>query len=466
MPDSSVNVDVAIIGAGTAGLTALREVKRAGKSFVLIDRGPLGTTCARVGCMPSKAALHAGSIWQGHASMRSSGRAAGVSPDTLWDDARKMRDMLAAGAAKRTVSAAGDRLMMGHARFVSADSVEVDGKRVTASAFVVAAGSRPVVPPSFDEIRDRLFTTDSLFERGTLPRSIGIVGMGAIGVEIGLALSRLGVHVIGGDLKDTLAGITDPEIGVRALDQFRKEMTIWLGQPIKVGRQDSLVTISNGTQTWPVEWLLAAIGRRPSVGELDLPQAGVQLDQNGLPQIDPDTMRAGNSSLYFAGDISPDRPLMHEAADEGAIAGWNAAHHDSPVAFRRRVPLAIVFSDPDIASVGTSFDQLDPDQTVIGSASGESNGRARIMGAEHSFIRIYAAKGDGRLLGASILGTRGEHLAHLLAWAIQRGETAESLLEMPFYHPTIEEVVQSALFDIVKKQTTTRAGITGLRAIE
>lgn len=461
-----MRVDVAIIGAGTAGGNALKEVKSAGKSFVLIDHGPLGTTCARVGCMPSKAVLHAGAIWQGHAGAAAC--EAEIRPDALWSAAIRTRDALAGGAASRTAAAAGEHLLMGRARFVAPDTVEVDGRRVTANAFVIATGSKPVLPAFLQDVQERVLTTDALFELEALPRSVGILGLGAIGLEIGLALSRLGVRVVAGDVKSQLAGIADPEVGARAAAHFGKagNLTMWPGRPVTVSRAPGGVSISNGEATEQVEWVLAALGRKPALEALRLDLAGIDLDDKGMPTVDPHTMRAGQSALYFAGDAVGDRALLHEAADEGAIAGWNAARHGAGMRFQRRVPLSIVFSDPDIAAVGKAFGQLDLGRTIIGSSLGQANGRARVMGAEHNLVRIYADRANGTLLGASIFATRGEHVAHLLAWAIQRGETAESLLEMPFYHPTIEEMVQSALADIVKQQAIARKSPVGLRALD
>lgn len=469
MRNTDIDVDVVIIGAGTAGLNALKEVKRAGKTHVLIDHGPLGTSCARVGCMPSKAALHAGGLWQGHAFI-----GAGVrqmldvtGPDDLWRAARSTRDALASGAATRTVAAAGDSLLIGQARFIAPDAVTVNGRTVRANAFVIATGSSPIVPAFLRDLQERVLTTDSLFELETLPRAVGILGMGAIGLEIGLALSRLGVRIVAGDLKSMPAGIADPEIGARAIQHFAhaKDLTMWLGQPIEVNRTAGGISMSNGVATEQVDWILAALGRKPALEGLHLDAAGVTLDEHGQPEIDPTTLRAGQSALYFAGDVTADRPLQHEAADGGVIAGWNAARHGAAARFHRRVPLSIVFSDPDIAFVGMPFDHLDLEHIVIGSASGQGNGRSRVMGAEDNLVRIYADRTSGTLLGASIFAVEGEHIAHLLGWAIQRGETAEDLLEMPFYHPTIEEMVQSALSDIVNQQAIRRTAPPGMRLL-
>lgn len=467
MTENAIYVDVAIIGAGTAGASALKQVKRAGKTFVVIDPGPLGTTCARTGCMPSKAVLHAATLWQGMQSSAGVHSVAteAINPDALWRASRRVRDALAAGAAEKIVSAAGGHLLMGHARFVDHNVVEVGRRRIQAKAFVVATGSMPVVPAFLEGVKDHVLTTDSLFERETLPRSIGILGMGAIGLEIGLALSRLGVQVVAADQKSLPGGITDPEIGFQAIQYLssRNGLAIWLGSPVHVTQSADHIAMISCNAKREVEWVLAALGRKPALDGLQLEAAGVILDNRGYPAVDLGTMRSGETALYIAGDANPDRPLQHEAADEGAIAGWNAAHHGASRRFRRRVPLSIIFSDPDIALVGMTLDQLDEEQVVIGTSSGRANGRSRVLGAEDNLVRIYAERSTGILLGAAIFAIRGEHIAHLLAWAIQRRETAETLLQMPFYHPTIEEMVQSALAEIVEEISGVRPSPAGLR---
>jgi dihydrolipoamide dehydrogenase len=446
-----LTTDVAVIGAGTAGLTAFHEITHAGRSALLIDRGPLGTTCARVGCMPSKAVLHAGQRW---ATLRelTAGQAlpAGCSADDLWRHARATRDALAQGAAQRTVATAGARLLMGTARFVAPDLLDVDGQQVRARAFVIATGSRPVVPAALSALEERLLTTDSLFELDSLPRSIGIIGLGAVGLEMGLALARLGVRVVAGDLQDTPAGIADPAVRDRALQRFGRELAMWLGRPVEAQAVAGGVRMSNGENSETVDTVLAALGRRPNVEALDLTQAGVVLDAKGQPVIDPATLRAGTAPVFLAGDVDPARPLMHEAADEGVIAARGALGHlagQAPALPARRTSISIVFSDPDIASVGAPFDRLDPQTFVIGMAEGSGNGRSRILGAEENLVRVYAQRGSGVLLGASLIATHGEHLAHLLSWAVQRGKSVSTLLTMPYYHPSVEEMVQSALKD-------------------
>ncbi len=449
------STDIAIIGAGTAGLSAAREITLAGASALLIDRGPLGTTCARAGCMPSKAALHAGRQW---ATLRELGGGGpthdGLKPDDLWRHVQATRDRLAQGAARRTIDFAGDQLVMGEARFLDERTIDVDGQRISARAFVVATGSRPVVPVSLASLGDGVLTTDTLFDLPSLPRSIGILGMGAIGLEMGLALARLGVRVVGGDLKAAPAGIADPEVLDRAIERFGRELTMWLGHKVDAHKADGQLLLSSAGSTATVDCLLAALGRSPNVDALELWRAGIAPDGGNRLPLDADTLRLGQAPIFLAGDVSPDRPLMHEALDEGRIAADGALRM---IGLRpktpppRRTPIAIVFSDPDVAAVGVAFDALDPDRTVIGTAQGSDNGRSRILGDDANLVRVYADRRSGALLGASLIATHGEHLAHLLAWAVQRGETVHDLLGMPFYHPTIEEMVQTALKHAAKQ---------------
>lgn len=476
----TVEVDVAIIGAGTAGMYALREVRRAGLDFVLIDHGPLGTVCARVGCMPSKIALHAGARWQAALQLNQIGGSGmehlRLDHRAAWATLRKQRDGFANPTANRSHEIAGDRLLEGRARFLSTDRLAVelnDGghRQIKAKAVVIAAGSRPIVPGWLDNVRKRVITTDDLFELETLPASIGILGLGAIGMEMSLALSRLGVKVTGADIAPFIGGMTDAEVSARAVKRFGSEFEMWLQTETRLTLNDSgIVMEADDNRRADVEFVLAALGRRTNIDRLGLAEAGIEVNANGVPHFDANTMQAGDLPVFLAGDVNGSRQLMHEAVDEGVIAGFNAARvaRDPEMkvqAFARKTPLAIAFTDPDLVVVGVSLSDLDPKQIVIGSAEGQGNGRARILHEPRSILRVYADKADGRLLGAAMLASRGEHLAHLLALAIGRGETAASLLQMPFYHPVMEEMLQSALQEAVRQLAPARDLPLGLHPI-
>lgn len=446
MPTSKV--DVAIIGAGTAGITAFHAIKAAGKRVVLIDRGPLGTTCARVGCMPSKAALHAGMRWKTAKQLPAGAVLFPQGPQALWAHARQTRDMLAGGAAERIRKAAGDSLIMAEARFVAPGIVQAGTERIEADAFIVATGSSPVVPSALDSVSSGILTTDTLFELETLPKRLGILGLGAVGLELGLALARLDVEVVAADQRHTIGGIQDPAVQDRAISKFMNELPMWLASSVEASLTGEQVLMRTSEHSAVVDRLLVVTGRAPNTAALDLAAAGVPLDDAGRPTIDPDTMRASDAPIFFAGDVQPDRPLMHEAADEGVMAAQAALSSLSGEPWQgstRRVPLSILFTDPDICAVGLTYDSAMQRRAVVGVAEGGGNGRSKILDAQDNLLRIYAAPETGTLLGASMLLTQGEHLAHLLAWAIQAKQSVKDLLDMPYYHPSIEEMLQSAL---------------------
>jgi dihydrolipoamide dehydrogenase len=451
-----MEVDVAIIGAGTAGLNALRQIKAAGQSFVLIERGELGTMCARTGCIPSKAVLHASEIMRSWAEAEGAGPVGRVTENAnrLWRAARATRDESARGMAKETLELAGERLIRGDARVVGPTDIQVDGRLIRARAIVIATGSAAVVPDKWKALGNGILTTDSLFDLDTLPATMGLVGLGAIGLEMGVALSRLGVRVTGADQSNVVGGISDPTIADVARQHFEHDMTMWLGESVDIERNSAgrfeLVSGGPSPGRTEVECVLVALGRHSSLPELELHNAGIEVDQHGNVPFDPQTMRIGDSNFYLAGDVSSARPLQHEAADEGSIAGWNAVAHESNVGFRRRVPLSIAFTDPDFAAVGCAFDKLAAG-TLVAEGSADTNARSSIAGQNDNVVRLYVEPGSGRLLGAALFAGAGEHLAHLLAWAVQRGDTVAELLRVPFYHPTVEEIIQTALHDAASK---------------
>ncbi len=457
-------VDVCIIGAGSAGLYATGQVARHTRNFVLVDPGPLGTTCARVGCMPSKVLIQAADDLAHARHFRTEGihgaeHLSANIPEVL-AHVRKMRDGFASGPkGKAEKLAEGGRLIPAAARFVGPDEVELDnGERIRARAFVIAAGSRPVVPQAWLETfgPERLLTTDTLFEQEDLPKSMAVLGLGAIGLEMGQALSRLGIEVVGVDMMETIGGLTDDGVSFDAVSLMREEFPIWLGTPAELEpAENGRIRVKAGDNETVVDKVLVALGRRPNVDRIDLAATGVTLNERGLPEFDRETMRIGDTALFIAGDVNGERQILHEAADEGRIAGYNAAliaKGEAPRRFRRKVRLGIVFCDPNIAVVGESFTQLDAtlvedEGFVVGERDFSTQARARVMQANRGILHIYAKKDDGRLLGAEMCIPRGEHIAHHLAWAIENGLTVADMIRLPFYHPVVEEGLQNALHD-------------------
>ena len=461
-------IDVAVIGAGTAGLGAVAQVRRARRSFVLINAGELGTTCARVGCMPSKAVIQiADDLHRRNYLARIGIEAADVldaSGSAALERVRELRDIFVDRLLAGTTDEMGDEFIEGHAEFLEPGILRVNDQTIRARSIVIATGSRPVVPSVWQSFRDRIITTDEFFELKTLPASIAVVGLGAIGLELGQALHRMAVRITGVDQLTVIAGLQDPVVNQSACDIFGQEFPLWLGQRAEVEKHQGQLRVSSGKHSTIVDRILASMGRRPNLETLGLDKLGIELDDNGVPPFNPNTMQIGDLPVFIAGDATGVRAVLHEVADEGRIAGYNAARERS-TPFRRKVPLVITFSDPNIATVGAAWSELEHDRIAVGEVRLGTVGRALIMGRNRGVLRVYADKTDGRILGAAMVAPAGEHVAHLIAWAIQQRLTVFDMLKLPYYHPTIEEALQRTLNDMIDKIATRPVGLPSLEPL-
>lgn len=223
-----------------------------------------------------------------------------------------------------------------------------------------------------------------------------------------------------------------------------------LGQAADLAIEGEHIRVRAGNESAVVDKVLVALGRRPNIDQLGLDKLGIELDEQGMPPFNTRTMQIADLPVYIAGDANRHLPLLHEALDEGYIAAYNALR-GTPVCFERRVPLAIVFTDPGIAIVGQPFVDLDEAETIVGEVDFSHQARARMEEVNHGLLRVYADRSSGRLLGAEMCAPQGEHLVHLLALAIQRKLTVHELLRMPFYHPVLEEGLRTALRDAASK---------------
>jgi dihydrolipoamide dehydrogenase len=449
-------VDVIIVGAGTAGLGALREVRKRTQSFVIVNDGPWGTMCARVGCMPSKALIAAAGEFHRRLVFSELGLSGAdglrVDAGAVLARVRKVRDGFVSETRELTDDL-GDRAISGRARLRGPHEVEVDGRVLEARSIVLATGSRPSVPAAWKALGGRLLTTDSLFEQSALPARLAVVGLGPVGLEMAQALARLGVQVTGFHGGRTVAGLSEGPINDMALDTLRHELKVHLGHDAQLtaeGADGERLRVTAGSADVVVDRVLVAMGRTPCVEGLGLETLGVPLDEKGLPKVDRGTLQVAALPIFLAGDANAEVPLQHEAADDGHIAGLNAVS-SSVRRFARRTPLSIVFTDPNLALVGQRFEALEPDRVVVGEARFADQGRARMMLRHAGLLRIFANREDGALVGAELFAPEGEHLAHWLALAIHRRSTIFDLLRAPFYHPTIEEGLRTALADIAKR---------------
>ncbi len=283
----------------------------------------------------------------------------------------------------------------------------------------------------------------------TLPQKIPIIGLGVIGIELGQALARLGVSVTGIDLKRSVGALSDPKILDYAIKTFSKEMPLYFSGAEIVKEEATGLRIKSGDFEEVFEKVFVSMGRKPNLAELGLEEIGVPLDERKIPIFDSKTFRVKDFPIYIAGDVNAQRPILHEAADQGRIAGHNSVEEEDQC-YIPREKLGIVFTDPNIAGIGKNYQELIKEEAnfVTGKVSYEGQGRAIVKLKEKGLVHIYAHKKNGKILGAELFAPEGEHLAHLLSWAISLKLNVFQVLSLPFYHPVLEEGLRTALRDL------------------
>ncbi len=457
-----VTVDIAILGAGTAGMGAYNSALKYTDSIVVIEPGPYGTTCARVGCMPSKlliAAAEASHHIDQAAEFGIDVTNKRIDGERVMARVRSERDRFV-GFIKDTAEAwPGAHKIRGDAVFVGPNELQVDDHtRVLAKRIIIATGSRPVIPAPWYELGDRLLINDDVFDWQTLPKSVAVVGTGVIGMEIGQALSRLGVTTTLIGRGDKFGPISDPVINDEAKEFLSTQLMLHSDASIDgVARTEHGVAIDfsedGEAHRIEVDYLIAATGRKAVIDSLNLEAAGINLDERGFPSFDDNTCQIEDKPIFIAGDVSNAHPLLHEAADDGHIAGDNAGRYPDVRSRPRRTPIAVIFTDPQIMLIGKSFASLSKDGVdfAVGEVSFVNQGRSRVMLRNQGKLHVYGERHTGLFLGAEMVGPAAEHIAHLLSWAVQHRFTVQQMIDSPFYHPVIEEGVRTALKDLNSK---------------
>jgi len=449
-----------ILGAGSAGLTALSTLKKTTNDFVMINGGHYGTTCARVGCMPSKALIHCAEHFNDRHKLKDFGidGSEHLTADVpaMMKRVRAFRDRFTGGVKSfSTDKMDAEHLITGYAKFVGPNQVEVNGEVIEGERIIIATGSRPVVPAPWADLGDRLITSDEIFELETLPKSIAVIGLGIIGLELGQAMSRLGVEVIGFEMLNTIGGLASPKASTEAINLISKEFPVYLGEAATLEKTENGVKVTTSAGSFEVEKILASLGRRPNIDQLGLENAGITLDERGMPKFDIHTTQIEDKPLFIAGDANVFRPILHEAGFEGKMAGLNAISYPEVTPYQRKTPLGIAFTDPQIGFFGKNYRELDLENTLISDFNLErNNGRAIVMNEDHGVICLYADKTTGQLLGGELVMPQAEHFTHLLTWAVEQKMTILELVRMPYYHPVLEEAIQNAIGQLAEQLYT------------
>ena len=455
--NTTYTTDVAVIGAGTAGLAAYRQSIAQGASTLIIEGGPYGTTCARVGCMPSKLLIAAADAHHALGRLHAFGIDLNGTPSIdgvrVMNRVRSERDRFVGFVLDGVNNIPAEHKIRGYAKFIDAHTLEValdNGGTATikAKSIVIASGSTPIVPDVLKPAGDRVIINDNVFKWTTLPKSVLVLGAGVIGLELGQALSNLGVRVTLLGRGNRIGHLSDPVVRDSALNVMQHSMDFQSNAQLEsvarteTGVQVNFIDDAGQAQSREYDYVLATTGRKVNLDNLNFDALNI------TPDFDRHTLQIGDSHLFIAGDVNADVPLLHEAADEGNIAGANASRLALSRAVEsgaRRSPLAVIFSEPNIATAGQMYRDLDLRRTAAGAVDFADQGRSRVMQVNQGVLRVYGDIETGQFLGAEMVGPRTEHIAHLLAWAHQMHMTVTQMLSMPFYHPVIEEGLRTAL---------------------
>jgi dihydrolipoamide dehydrogenase len=442
--------DVIVLGGGSAGTSAASAAAAAGARSAAINDGELGGLCILRGCMPTKALL--ATAHAVHEANHLEPFGARLEGRTVVDFARVMQrknDQVARfkRAKIESIETADYEMLPGRARFAKGGGVEVGGRRLTAKRFVIATGSTPssLPIPGIDDVP--LLTSDDVMQLTTQPRSLLVQGAGPIGLELAQFFARIGTDVLLVN-RSPLLWRYDRACGVELTRALADEPRLELVVP---GRIETLspdgdglratIVDPDGGREWQADALLMATGRRADLDDLGLEHACIEREADSLAH--DDAMRTSNPDVYVAGDATGRRQILHVANQEGRVAGHNAAVGKPERRIDYRLMMQVCFTDPPCAFVGASEAQAHErgHDLLIGETRFDETGRAITMETRHGLWRLFADRSSGEILGSAIVGPRADDLIHLVALMMRYGGKVGEIPDLPWYHPTLSEVM-------------------------
>ena len=450
-------IKYAILGAGSAGLTARSEIAKHTDDYLVFDAGTLGTTCARVGCMPSKVLIQAASDFDRRKKMAEQGilgaESLTVDRKQTMAHVRKLRDRFVRGVSLGMEKWQAEKLVREYARFTSPTTLVAGEVEYEFEKAIVAVGTTPMMLTAFKGHEEYTLNSDSIFEQVDLPDSIAVIGLGVIGIELGQSLARLGIDVVGIHRRRNISGIENPEINEYACRHFEGQMKLDFSGLTSVAFKDNKLLLKTGKGEYQVDKALLCTGRISNLPRTDLHKLSQSFSEFGKPKLVKGSFALEDQPhIFVVGDATQEKAILHEAADEGRIAAFNALSQKNHY-FTPRAALGVTFSEPNIARAGQSFEELraagvDYETGVV---TFEGQGRSIVKLKEVGLLHLYGEKGSGKILGAEMIGPDAEHLAHLISWVVQSGLNVNEMLALPYYHPVLEEGLRTAVRDLRNK---------------
>jgi dihydrolipoamide dehydrogenase len=445
-----------VLGAGPGGYTAAFRGADLGLDTVLVERFPtLGGVCLNVGCIPSKALLHAAAVIDEAAHAKDYGVSFGA-PKIELDALRGYKDKVVGQLTKGLAGMAKQRkvrVVQGVGRFVSAHEVEVaNGDEATLIRFehcVIAAGSQPVKLPSFPWDDPRIMDSTDALELAEIPKKLLVVGGGIIGLEMATVFSALGSTVTVVELLDQLIPGADPDL-VKPLAERLKKQGVAIHLKVKsaeVTAEKKGIKVSfegeKAPDTQLFDRVLVAVGRAPNGGKLDAERAGVEVDGRGFIAVDRQ-MRTNVPHIFAIGDLIGQPMLAHKATHEGKLAAEVAAGEKKE--WVARVIPSVAYTDPELAWVGVTESEAKAKglKVGVGKFPWAASGRAIGIGRTEGLTKLIFDEASHRIIGAGIVGPHAGDLIAELALAIEMGCEAADIGHTIHPHPTLSETVAMA----------------------
>ncbi len=445
-------VDVVVLGAGPAGYVSAIRLAQLGKKVTVVERGEIGGVCLNVGCIPSKALISAGTLFE----KMKHGSEIGIEVTGAKVNMPKLIDWKASVVKKLTsgvsglLKANGCTVVKGEARFTGSKSMEVkmsDGTlNLTFNQCVIATGSRPTRLPGFDVDQDRILDSTGALAETAIPKTMLCIGGGYIGLELGTFYAKVGTEVTVVEASAGLLGGVDPDLAKVVQKRLEK-----MGVKIKLGvgvkgqkavKGGTEVTFVDGSSA-VYEKVLVTIGRTPNSDGLGLEKAGLKTDSKGFLTVDAQR-RTSVPHFYAIGDVAGQPLLAHKGSKEGMVAAEAIA--GKKVAYDVVAMPAVIFTDPEIATVGmTEAEAKAKGLTVnVGIFPMAANGRALSMNEPDGMVKMIGDAKSGRLLGVHIVGAEASNLISEAALALEMGAMVEDLALTVHPHPTLPETLMEA----------------------
>lgn len=443
--------DLIVLGTGAGGGVAAHRAAKAGKKVAVIEAEKLGGECPNYGCVPTKALLQAAETYR---TVQKGSRFGVSAPKATFDYAtiKKWKDKAVAHTGTEEGEAfyksEGVDVVNGYGHFIDPWTLSVDGKRFTAKHFLIASGTKSVVPPIPGLTDTGYITYREAIDLTAPPKSLFVIGGGAIGCEFSELFSSFGTKVHIADMADRLVALEDPEVGELLGALFtRNGINVHTGVMVtrvskKAGKKVVHIEKDGKTHTVTVDEILLASGKAANT-DLGLENAGVDYDRGGIKVND--YMQTSNKHIYAAGDVVGPYRFTHTASYQSRIAAHNMFHRENKTKATYHAIPRCVFTEPEIACVGYTEAQLQEKkiQYQVSAVPITVIGRANTSGVDTGFVKVLAGK-YGTILGASIVSPRAGEMIHELTLAVQHHLTARQIAETVHAFPTWSEAVRVA----------------------